>query len=39
MIGNDVNDDMVSGRPGMKIFLLTDCLINKEGADIIFLEY
>ena len=29
MVGNDVGDDMVAERLGMKVFLLTDCLINK----------
>ncbi|MBQ8514318.1 MAG: HAD family hydrolase [Ruminococcus sp.] len=34
MVGNDVSDDMVAEKIGMKVFLLTDCLINKEHADI-----
>ena len=34
MIGNDVDDDMIVEKLGMKVFLLTDCLINKSGADI-----
>ena len=34
MIGNDVGDDMVAESVGMKVFLLTDCLINRKGADI-----
>ena len=34
MVGNDVGEDMVTTKLGMKVFLLTDCLINKEGADI-----
>ena len=29
MVGNDVGDDMVTEALGMKVFLLTDCLINK----------
>ena len=29
MVGNDVGDDMVAESLGMKVFLLTDCLINK----------
>ena len=29
MVGNDVGDDMVAQQLGMKVFLLTDCLINK----------
>ena len=34
MVGNDVGEDMVAAQLGMKVFLLTDCLINKVGADI-----
>ncbi len=34
MVGNDVSDDMVAEKLGMKVFLLTDCLINKDGEDI-----
>lgn len=34
MVGNDVKEDMVAQTIGMKVFLLTDCLINKENADI-----
>ena len=34
MVGNDVSEDMVAERLGMKTFLLTDCLINKNGEDI-----
>jgi len=34
MVGNDVQEDMVAATLGMKVFLLTDCLINKEGRDI-----
>ena len=34
MVGNDVSDDMVAENLGMRVFLLTDCLINKDGADI-----
>ena len=34
MVGNDVGEDMVTVKLGMKVFLLTDCLINKEGEDI-----
>ncbi len=34
MVGNDVTDDMVAEQLGMKVFLLTDCLINKENRDI-----
>ncbi len=34
MVGNDVAEDMVAATLGMKVFLLTDCLINKAGTDI-----
>ena len=34
MIGNDVGEDMIAKDLGCKVFLLTDCLINKSGADI-----
>lgn len=34
MVGNDVKEDMVAQTLGMSVFLLTDCLINKEEKDI-----
>lgn len=34
MVGNDVDEDMVAETLGMKVFLLTDCLVNKSGRDI-----
>lgn len=35
MVGNDVKEDMVpASKLGMKTFLLTDCLLNKENLDI-----
>ncbi len=34
MVGNDVAEDMVAAQLGMKVFLLTDCLINKNNEDI-----
>ena len=34
MVGNDVNDDMPAAALGMRVFLLTDCLLNPAGADI-----
>ena len=34
VVGNDTSDDMVAQTLGMKVFLLTDCLINKSGEDI-----
>ena len=29
MVGNDVEEDMIASKLGIKVFLLTDCLINK----------
>lgn len=34
MIGNDVSEDMIASKLGMRVFLLTDCLINKHKEDI-----
>lgn len=34
MVGNDAREDMVAGELGMKVFLLKDCLINKDDVDI-----
>lgn len=35
MVGNDVTEDMDAGlKAGLKVFLITDCMINKEGKDI-----
>ena len=34
MVGNDVNEDMIVERLGMKVFLVTDCLLNPDGKDI-----
>ena len=34
MVGNDVGDDMVAEDLGMKVFLLTDYLINKTDKEI-----
>ena len=34
MVGNDVDEDMIAEKLGIKVFLLTDCLINKSGRDI-----
>lgn len=34
MVGNDVADDMVAGDVGIRLFLLTDCLVNRKNADI-----
>ena len=34
MVGNDGYEDMTTLQLGMRVFLLTDCLISKAGADI-----
>lgn len=34
MVGNDVQEDMIAQTLGMRTFLLTPCLINKDGADV-----
>ena len=34
MVGNDADEDMVAERLGMRVFLLTDCLINRHEQDI-----
>lgn len=34
MVGNDVAEDMVARELEMEVFLLTDCLINKNNEDI-----
>ncbi len=34
MVGNDVTEDMIAQDLGMKVFLMTDCLINKACIDI-----
>lgn len=33
MVGNNVDEDMVAGETGMKLFLLTNCLINDQHKD------
>lgn len=34
MVGNDVTEDMIARELGMDVFLLTDCVINKQNSDI-----
>ena len=34
MVGNDAVEDVAATKLGMQVFLLTDCLINKNGVDI-----
>ena len=34
MVGNDVTEDMAARALGMQVFLLTDCVINRQGEDL-----
>ena len=34
MVGNDATEDMVAEKLGMKVFLLTDCLINAQNREL-----
>lgn len=34
MVGNDVREDMVANKLSMRVFLLDECVINKDGIDI-----
>ena len=34
MVGNDALEDTAAASLGIPVFLLTDCLINKQGTDI-----
>ncbi len=34
MVGNDVGEDMIAATLGTKVFLLTDCLINRKAENI-----
>ena len=34
MVGNDVSEDMIAEKLGIRVFLLTDCILNKENKDI-----
>ncbi|MBO4938794.1 MAG: HAD family hydrolase [Oscillospiraceae bacterium] len=34
MVGNDAIEDTAAGKLGIKVFLLTDCLINKDQRDL-----
>ena len=34
MVGNDVSEDMIAETLGMKVFLLTDCIINRHNKDV-----
>lgn len=34
MVGNDVSEDLIAENLGMKVFLLDDCILNKENKDV-----
>lgn len=34
MVGNDIDEDMIAEKMGLKVFLMTDCLLNKDNKDI-----
>lgn len=34
MVGNDATEDTAAAKVGMKVFLVTDCLLNKNNVDI-----
>lgn len=34
MVGNDATEDLVAAKLGVRVFLLTDCLINKRDTDL-----
>ncbi len=34
MVGNDVSEDLIAEILGMKVFLLDDCILNKENKDV-----
>lgn len=34
MVGNDASEDLAAAKIGIPVFLLTDCLINKDGRDL-----
>jgi FMN phosphatase YigB (HAD superfamily) len=34
MVGNDVDEDMIAEKLSMKVFLVTECIINKSQKDI-----
>lgn len=39
MVGNDADDDLPAQKLGMRVFLLTDCLINKSNIDLSVLPH
>ena len=34
MVGNDITEDMIAGKIGMKTFLVTDHLTNRDGEKV-----
>jgi len=34
MVGNDAEEDLIASSLGMRVFLLTDCLINRKNTDL-----
>lgn len=34
MVGNDASEDLAAAQLGIRVFLLTDCLINRQGRDL-----
>lgn len=34
MVGNDTREDVAAAKAGMKVFLVTDCLIDRDGVDL-----
>ena len=34
MVGNDASEDLAAAQLGIRVFLLTDCLINRQSADL-----
>lgn len=34
MVGNDATEDLAAEQAGLRVFLVTDCLINREGRDL-----
>ena len=34
MVGNDMTEDLAARKAGMEVFIVTDCLINKQGIDM-----
>lgn len=39
MVGNDVDDDLPAGEIGIKTYLLTDCLLNRQGKKDFRVDY